>query len=135
MNDIDQNTEILTQDYTILNHWAAKNAFFRIETSFLHRLLDDHIAHCPETDQVKKFRQVKLDLRQLEAHELHIEAVLKQQMENLSAMVKGEFNVIEDDLAAKQEQLKKLMAGLTLEYRDFKQQLFALSKEEMKKRV
>jgi hypothetical protein len=135
MNTIDLNTEMLTRDYTIVNHWAADNAFFKVETSFLHHLLDDHIVHCLETDQVKKLKQVKLNLRQLEAHELYVEDILKQQMKNLSAMATGEFNIIEEDLSAKQQQLKKLMGGLTLEYQAFKQLLFALSKEEMKNRA
>lgn len=135
MKTIDQDTDVAMQDYTILNQWAADNTFFRIETVFLHHLLDNLIAGCPETDQVKKFKQVKIDLYQLEAHELHVEEILKQQMENLAEMVKGTFILIDTDLDAKQIQLEKLMKGLTLEYRAFKEILYALSKEEMKKRA
>lgn len=135
MKTIDQDTDVVMQDYTILNQWVADNTFFRIETVFLHHLLDNLIIGCPETDQVKKFKQVKIDLYQLEAHELHIEEIMKQQMENLAEMVKGTFILVDTDLAAKQQHLGKLMKGLILEYRAFKQTLYALSKEEMKKRV
>jgi len=135
METIDQDTDAAMEDYTIVNQWAADNTFFRIETVFLHHLLDDLIARCPETDKVKKFRQVKIDLYQLEAHEQHINGILKQQMKNLAEIVKGTFTLIDIDIVAKHKQLEKLMAGLTLEYRAFKQILFALSKEEMKKGV
>ena len=135
MKTIDQDTDVAMQDYTILNQWVADNTFFRIETVFLHHLLHHLIAGCPETDQVKKFKQVKIDLHQLEAHEFYVEEILKQQMENLAEMIKGTFTLIDTELAAKQKLLAKLMNGLTLEYRAFKQTLYALSKEEMKKRV
>ncbi|MFA6086305.1 hypothetical protein [Mucilaginibacter sp.] len=71
----------------------------------------------------------------MEAHELHVEEILKQQMENLAEMIKGTFTLIDTDLYAKQIQLEKLTKGLTLEYRAFKEMLYALSKEEVKKRV
>ena len=135
METIDQDTGVAMQDYTIANQWAADNTFFRIETVFLHHLLDDHISHCQETDQIKKIRQIKIDLYQLEAHEQHIDGILKQQMKNLAEKAKGTYTLIDIDIVAKHKQLEKLMAGLTLEYRAFKQILFALSKEEMKKRV
>jgi len=56
-------------------------------------------------------------------------------MENIAEIVKGTFTQINTDLAAKQIQLEKLMKDLTLKYRAFKQMLYALSKEEMKKRA
>lgn len=135
METIDQDTGVAMQDYTIVNQWAADNTFLRIETIFLHHLLNDLIARCPETDQIKKIRQIKIDLYQLEAHEQHIDGILKQQMKNLAEKAKGTYTVIDIDSVAKHKQLEKLMAGLTLEYRAFKQILFALSKEEMKKRI
>ena len=133
METIDQDTGMAMQDYIIVNQWAADNTFFRIETVFLHHLLDDHIFHCQETDQIKKFKQEKLNLHQLEAHELHIEDILEQQMKNLVEMAKGTFTLIDIDIVAKHKLLEKLMAGLTLEYRAFKQMLYALLKKEMKK--
>ncbi len=134
METIDQ-TELATRDYSMVNQWAADNTFFRVETVFLHHLMDDYIARCPETEQVKKFRQVKIDLYQLEAYQQHIDGILKQQMKNLFEMANGTSILTDEDIAAKQLQLEKLMAGLNLEYRAFKQILFKLSKEEMKKRI
>jgi septal ring factor EnvC (AmiA/AmiB activator) len=134
MKTIDQDEDVAIHGYTIVNQWAVDNTFFRIETVFLHHLLNDLITRCPETEKVKKFRQAKIDLYQLEAYERYIEELLEQQMKDLSGVVKDSLDV-DADLAAKQKKLQKLMAGLTLEYRAFKQILFALSKEEMKKRV
>jgi hypothetical protein len=128
-------TELITQDYSTVNQWAADNTFFRIETVFLHHIMNDYIARCPEPDRIKKLKQIKIDLYQLEAHEQHIDEILKRQMKNLAEMVEGTSIVIEDGIVAKHLQLEKLMDGLTLEYRAFKQILYALLDEEMQKRA
>ncbi|MCS3732192.1 hypothetical protein FHS10_000114 [Mucilaginibacter dorajii] len=125
-------TELITEDYSIVNEWAADNTFFRIETVFLHHMMDDYIARCLKPEQVKKVKQVKIDLYQLEAHELYIGEVLKQQMKNLAEMSKEGATVIENDIVAKHLQLKKLIHGITLEYRAFRQVLYALLTEKCK---
>jgi hypothetical protein len=131
MKTINQPLDELLRDHKTANHWAADNIFFRIETIFLHHLLDNHIADCSEKEHLKKLRQVKMDLRQLEAHEKHVDGILQLQLKHLAEMLDGDRINANIYLPSTHLQLEKLMDGLTLEYRAFKQVLYALLNEKM----
>jgi hypothetical protein len=114
------------QYYVISRRWVADLEFFRTETQFLQRLLDDHFTQLCNEDHIDKLREVSKKLVVLEQDEQQVDKLLTRQLKNIELMAEDVMPEDADALAGTQVQLEYLVTNLTREYRGIKKELFNL---------
>jgi len=114
------------QYYVTARQWSSDVEFFKIETAFLHRLMDDHFVPLCDKTYFEKFKTAGKELLKLEKESLSADNLLNHQLKMVELMAEGIVPEDAEDLAANQVQLESLMTRLILDYRDVKKQLFAL---------
>ena len=116
------------QYYVIARCWASDLDFFKIETDFLYRLLDDYRTRLTDYEHIDELRLMCTRLLKLEDDEVMIDELLTTQLKQFELMSE---DIIPDDvetLVVNQVKLENLTAGLTNEYRKVKKDLFSLVK-------
>jgi hypothetical protein len=114
------------QYYVIARRWASDLEFFKIETAFLHRLMDDYFIPLCDKTYFEKFKQTGKNLLRLEADSNKADILLTDQLKHVELMAEDIIPEDAEELAVNQVQLEYLMNNLTHEYRDVKKQLFEL---------
>ena len=112
------------QYYVIAHRWLSDLEFFKIETSYLHRLMDDYIVRLQDDDHIQKLIAAGKSLQKLE--EMEVNNLLSDQIRKLELMAEDVIPEDSESLAAKQVQLEYFMTDLTREFRKVKQELFHL---------
>jgi hypothetical protein len=112
------------QFHIVAIKWASDLNFFKIETAFFHRLLEDYFKESPATLTQVGTDAEKLRVLDAEIHKAEIKLGLQVRWIELMA----EDLIPEDTgaIAAEQVRLEKLMADLTLHFRELKMHLFGL---------
>jgi hypothetical protein len=103
------------QYYVIAQRWLSDLEFFKIETSYLHQLMDDYIVRLQDDDHIQKLIATGKSLN-----------LLSDQIRQLELMAEDVIPEDSESLAAKQVQLEYFMTDLTHEFRKVKQELFHL---------
>ncbi len=114
------------QYYVIAKRWAADLEFFKIETAFFYRLMDDYFIRLCEPSYIDKFKQVSKNLLKLEVDRNQADRLLSDQLKHLELMAEDIIPEDVDSLSSKQIQIEYLVTDLTNEYREVKKQLFTL---------
>jgi hypothetical protein len=112
------------QYYVIARRWLSDLEFFKIETSFLHRLMDSNISRLQDDDHIDKLITTGKSLRKLE--QMEVDDLLKNQITQLELMAEDIIPEDTEALASTQVQLEYFMTNLTREFRLVKQELFSL---------
>ena len=120
-----------TQYYALSRQWESDLEFFRIETAFLHRLLDDYFVRLLAPAHIEKLKQTGKDLYKLENDESQLNKLLDEQLKKLNLISEAVIPEDQEELGVKQRQLEQLVANLTKEYREVKKQLFELVEKIM----
>ena len=114
------------QFHVLCRHWESDLEFFRIETAFLHRLLDDHFVRLLSPEFFDKLKGTSQKLFALEKDENNLRQQLTAHVKQLELAAE---NVIPEDtekLADTQATLEILLFQLVNEYREVKKEMFAL---------
>jgi hypothetical protein len=120
------------QYYIIDRHWESGLEFFRIETAFLHRLLEDHFVRLTGEKYFGNLKTTGKKLGKLEMDENRVSKLLYEQLTQLEFIAEDIIPENAEELAAKQVQLEYGVTTLTHEYREVKKEMFALIKSVMK---
>lgn len=112
------------QYYVIAQRWLSDLEFFKIETSYLLRLMDDYIIRLQDDRHIQKLIATGKSLKKLE--EMEVDDLLSDQIRQLELMAEDVIPEDSESLAAKQVQLEYFMSDLTHEFRKVKQELFHL---------
>ncbi|UKT64751.1 hypothetical protein [Pedobacter mucosus] len=132
MNDINSTSAAYRQYHEIARHWASDVDFFKIETVFLHHLLDDYFIRLSGPNYLEALKSVGTKLLQLEKDKYSADIHLIEHLKNLEGQTEdlvfdgGEF------LAEKHEQMEHAMTHLTMTYRTLKKELFLLIEQVIK---
>jgi len=119
------------QYYILCRRWESVLEFFKIETAFLHRLLDDYFVRLLAPAYFEDLKHTSAKLFELEKNE---SALLKQLSVHLKQLELVAENVIPEDienLADAQVEIESLVSKLVNEYREVKKELFALVEKAM----
>jgi len=114
------------QFYVMCRHWQSDMEFFKIETAFLHRLLDDYFVQLLSPEFFDKLKETSQKLFGLEKDENSLRQQLASHIKQMELTAE---NVIPEDtekLADTQATLESLLFKLINEYRDVKKEMFAL---------
>jgi len=132
MNGINSTSAKYRQYHAIAKHWASDVDFFKIETVFLHHLLDDYFIRLSGPEYLEALKSVGAKLLQLEKDKYSADIHLIAHLKNLEGQTedlvfdRGEF------LVDKHEQMEHAMTHLTITYRTLKKELFLLIQEVIK---
>jgi len=118
------NSSRTLQFYVVAKRWSADLEFFRLESSFLQRLLDRCIGQFNGQPKWQQMVKTSRDLRELER--LIDVDLLSRQLTQLELMAEDVIPEDADALTESQVKLEQLMAGLTRRFRDVKQEVFTL---------
>lgn len=114
------------QYYVIARQWTSDLEFFRIETSFLHRLMDHQLLRSPTDSQRRSLIISGKSLLKLEREEQEAGTILADQLCQLELMAEDIIPEDTESLTSVQVKLEYAIAGLTRDYRKVKQELFEL---------
>ncbi len=113
------------QFYAITQKWASDLSFFRIETAFFHRLLDQQFtgrsfaSHPPAN-----LNGITAKLNSLDNELQNAERLLDLQLREIELMAEDVLPEDPEWLAGGQVKLEFLMADITRRFRDIKKEIF-----------
>lgn len=118
--------------YVISRKWVADLDFYKIETAFFHRLIEDHFIRLSAPENIDALRAAGKKLLQLEVEIGNADKRLTDQIKQIELM--AEDIVVEDAgaLAVNQVQLEKIMGDITHQFREVKISLFGLLEHVVK---
>jgi len=113
------------QYYVIGTHWASDLEFFRIETAFLHRLLDNYLTGPLDKINVTQLSTTGIKLYQLERYEARVSQMLNTQLRQLELTADDipENTVV---LAATQMRLENLVTTMMFEFQSIKKAILEI---------
>ena len=112
------------QYYVIAKRWSSDLEFFRLESSFLHQLLDRYISRLQDEPHLQKMVEARKDLQEIK--QLSVDDLLLRQITQLELMAEDVIPEDADALAAVQVKLEYYMSGLNRSFRTVKQKIFRL---------
>jgi hypothetical protein len=119
------------QYYVITRRWASDLEFFKIETAFLHRLMEEYIIGLTDPAYIEKLKQAAKKLLKLERDEYRTEVLLNDQFKHVVRMAEDVILENSEDLTVNQVQLEYLITNLSFEFREVKKELFVLVENVM----
>ena len=114
------------QFYVIDRHWASDLEFFRIETAFLHRLLEDHFIPLCNKAHIAELTHAGMKLYNLEKEESILNKLLQDQLKYFELIVEEIIPEDFNDLALNQVNLESMVTNLMNDYREAKKEIFSL---------
>ena len=120
------------QYYVVARRWSSDIEFFKIETAFLHRLLDNYFLRLCEREYIEQLEQTGMKLLKLEREESLADLLINEQLKYVELMAEDIIYENADELAVNQVKLEYLMTNLTRDYREVKKELFTLVEATMR---
>src|SRR6202007_597257 len=100
------------QFYVVSGKWASDLNFFKIETAFFHRLVNEHFKNLIVADRIAQFSATTERLGALDAEIHKTEVKLGLQLRLIELMAEDVIPEDTDSLAGEQVQLEQMMAGV-----------------------
>ena len=122
------------QYYALSKQWLADLEFFKIETAFFHRLIDDHFAELSKQENLGKFKEIGHKLYGLERDESELNRLLDKHMKELVAAIEHQNAESNAQLSDKHAEIENLTSKLVKEYRDVKTELFSMIEQMISKK-
>jgi hypothetical protein len=122
------------QYYIVSRHWGSDLEFFKIETAFFHRLLDDYFVRLLSPEYFENLKKTSSKLFQLEKDENEVRRQLNDHLKQLELTAE---NIIPEDLeelSAAHSRLESSVIRFINEYREVKKDLFDLVESAMKEK-
>jgi hypothetical protein len=122
------------QYYVMCRHWESDLEFFRIETAFLHRLLDDYFVQLLSPEYFAELKGCTQKLFELEKEENGLRQQLM--MHRKQVELAAESIIPEDAEKVTEEQItiESLLIKLINDYREVKKEMFALVEKGMNRK-
>jgi len=116
----------LTRQYLMTKRRAADLEFYKIETAFLLRLLDDYFIRLSAPPYLAKLKRAGKQLYQLETDLQQADRQLSHQLKQLEMILTGSLSEDQTLLYANQSPLERFNNRLAKDYRATKTELFLL---------
>ncbi|MFC3560579.1 hypothetical protein [Pedobacter jamesrossensis] len=120
------------QYHALAKHWASDVDFFKVETVFLHHLLDDYFIRLSSPEYLEALKSVGAKLLQLEKDKYSADILLCKHLKNLEGQTEELLFNHGELLEDKHEQMEHVMTHLTSTYRTVKKELFFLVQQVIK---
>jgi CRISPR/Cas system CMR subunit Cmr4 (Cas7 group RAMP superfamily) len=120
------------QYYAEAKHWTSDLEFFKLETSFFHRLLDDYFIRLTSPYFIEKLKAIESKLLKFEEERHQADKMLTEQLMHIELMVEDTMPEALERIENKQSKLEDLMTTLIKDYRETKKELFDIVEKVMK---
>lgn len=114
------------QHYVLIRKWASDIEFFKIETAFLHRLLDEYFIRLTNGLFIQHLKNIGERLLILEKAESKADALIRRQLKEMEWMAKHLISENKDRVMDAQVELEFQMKSITCEFREIKRNIFKL---------
>jgi hypothetical protein len=114
------------QHYVLIRKWRSDLEFFTMETSFLHRLLDDNFLRLCNSYLVKELERTGERLLRLERDENKAVRKMRYQLMEIKWIATNMILENKDRIKDAQEDMQHQIAHIMLEYRMLKKDIFML---------
>jgi len=115
---------LTTQYYVIARKWASDLEFFKIENSFLHRLLEDHFIKMTTPEYIERLKHIGKQMYELDNDISRADTQVDRQLKKMELMAENVIPESPDELTDIQNSLDGLITKITDEYRALKRELF-----------
>jgi len=112
------------QYYVMAEHWASDLEFFKIESVFFDKLINEYFIAIGEASGTEALRHVLNKINRLKEDEQATAKMLTEQLQQLELMAEDFIPENIDSIQGKQVQLEYLITNLTREFREVKKGLF-----------
>ena len=112
------------QYYVLAKRWLSDFEFFKIESGYLHRLIDVHTLRPQDNGQIEQLIALKSDLLRLQSQEF--DALLTEQIWQLELMAEDIIAEDAESLVANQIKLEYFVTNLNNEFHFVKRELYRL---------
>jgi hypothetical protein len=119
------------QIYVLCRHWESDLEFFRIETAFLHRLLDDYFVQLLSPEYFEEFKKSTRKLFELEKEENRLRQQIMTHMKQVELAAESVIPEDAEKLADEQATIEALLLKLINDYREVKKEMFGLVEKAM----
>lgn len=114
------------QFYALCVKWASDLNFYKIETAFFHRLIDERLKRVFMAERIAQLSTASENLRNLDSEIHKAEIIAGVQLRLIGLMAD---DIIPEDtvsLNGEQIQLEELMTSITSHFREVKKELFSV---------
>lgn len=119
------------QFYALSRRWESDLEFFKIETAFFHRLLDDYFVRLFDPVYFQNLKQTGAKLSELEKDENELRKQLSRHLKQFELITENVIPEDIDNLAEAQTSIETLVGKLVSDYRGTKKELFDLVEKAM----
>jgi hypothetical protein len=126
MKTICQLSTTAEQHYLLIRKWRSDLEFYTIETSILHRLLDDNFLLLSNSYLVKELERTGERLLRLEREENYAVRKIKYQLMEIKWIATDMILENKDRIKDAQTDIQNQVAHIMLEYRMLKKDIFTL---------
>jgi len=130
MNDFPLTSPTILQHYVLVRKWSSDIEFFKIETYFLHRLLDEYFLRLCNSYLVKELKITGERLLALEKQQRRAARALRRQILETKWISKDLIQVNNDRITEAQVDIEYLMAQVTIEFKAIKKDVFKLVEKQ-----
>jgi len=113
------------QFYVMAKHWASDLEFFKLESAFFDKLINEHFVHSDDVVRVEQVLMLTGKINRLKMDEEITCILLTEQLKQLELMAEDLIPEIIDNVKGKQVKLEYLVTNLTREFRQVKKELFS----------
>lgn len=114
------------QHYVLIRKWGSDMEFFKIETSFLHRLLDEYFVRLTNSLFIQDLKSNGQKLLNLEKEVSKVDLLIKRQLKELEWIAKNLISENKERVIDAQVELEFHMKSVALEFREVKTNIFKL---------
>lgn len=126
MKKLSEVSETLLHHYVLVKKWNSDLEFFKMETAFLHRMLDEYFIRLVSTNSVEEVKINGERLLRLEREESMINLQLAHQLKEIEWIAKNLILENKNRMAEAQKEITRKMVLLNLEFKALKKNIFNL---------
>ena len=119
------------QFYVLCRHWESDLEFFRIETAFLHRLLDDYFVQLLSPEYFEDLKKITRKLFELEKEENGLSQQIMNQVKQLELAAESVIPEDAEKLTDEQATIESLYLKLITDYKEVKKEMFSQVEKAM----
>lgn len=120
--------------YVLCRHWESDLEFFRIETAFLHRLLDDYFVQLLSPERIEELKKTSQKLFELEKEENSVHQQIMTHMKQIELAAESVIPEDAEKLADEQATIESLLLKFINDYREVKKDMFTLVEKAMNRK-
>jgi predicted transcriptional regulator len=112
------------QYYVMAEHWASDLEFFKIESVFFDKLINEYFIAIGEASGTEALRNLLNKISRLKEDEQATAKMLTEQLQQLELMAEDFIPENIDSIQGEQVKLEYIITNLTREFREVKKELF-----------